>query len=603
MRRPVRSTPVEGEPAFDSTMTIAGLLLAGRYRLLAVLGEGGMAVVHRAHDELLDREVAVKQLRPNFASDPEFVRRFRQEARNAAALVHPNIATVYDTGTDGDIDYIVMQLVQGPDLEQVLAREGRLAPGAAVRIGIDVARALRVAHDNGIIHRDIKPGNILLDRDGTVRVVDFGIARAATDVGITTAGVVLGSVQYASPEQVTGEAVTPASDIYSLGVVLYETLTGRRPFSGPTPAAVALERLRVTPPPPGSVVADLPPSLDGVVMRALERDPAARYESAGDFASALEAWRIEWIGGVRRSGALARDAGAAGVALGTATTAGGATASGPVGAAHAGVSGARSRASEVAAIRAARAQRRGPREERPAARRRPPPIGILVPLAALALVVAVGAALAGALTEDRGGVLGVTASPPGMIGAADPRVTPTPRVTASPTPPSAAPSPSAAAIVSPPPTPAPTAPPTARPTRAPTPEPTPLPTRRPTAPPEPTQPPATREGVPALDPAETVARFYEFVVAEQFDAAAALWTSGMRERYPTAEYIDGRFAPTTEIVLQRNEIVAFDPTRGTATVAVDIIEYREGSDSPRRFVGDWDLVFTEAGWRMSDPDF
>jgi serine/threonine protein kinase len=183
-------------------MNAPGLLLGGRYRLIEVLGEGGMAVVYRARDELLDRDVAVKVLREQYAADEDFVRRFRQEARNAAALAHPNIAPVFDTGVDAGVEYIVIQLVDGPDLEAVLAERGRLPLAEALRITTAVAEALHVAHERGIVHRDMKPGNIMLASDGEVRVVDFGIARALGDARTTNPGLLLGSVQYCSPEQV-----------------------------------------------------------------------------------------------------------------------------------------------------------------------------------------------------------------------------------------------------------------------------------------------------------------------------------------------------------------------------------------------------------------
>jgi serine/threonine-protein kinase len=544
-------------------MVMTGRVLAGRYRLFDALGEGGMAVVYRAHDELLDRAVAVKVLRPAFAADPEFVGRFRQEARNAASLHHPNIATVFDTGTDDGVDFIVMQLVEGEDLERVLARDGRLALGGAIRIAVDVARALQFGHERGIIHRDVKPGNVLLDRDGDVRVVDFGIARAARDVGVTTAGVMLGSAQYASPEQVAGEPVAASSDTYSLGVVLYEMLTGQRPFDGPTPAAVALERLRVRPAPPSAVAPTLPRSLDPLVMRALERDPDARYGSAGDFAAALESWRAASLGGVRRTGAGARRAAVAAAA----------------GAAEGRVTSPRGNSPVAAVPMGPRAATVAPA---PARRRRAPPPALLVPLAALALVVVLGALFSG-IPGDRGGVLGTTARPSASDVAVVPPATPSPVETAVPSP------------ATPQPTPAATPAPTARPTPPPTPRPTPTPPRA-TAPP-------VQAGLPARDPAETVARFYRLVVAERFDDAAALWTPSMLERYPPDAYIDGRFAPTTRIDLLRNDIVAIDPEAGTATVAVDLVEYRESGPSPRRFTGSWDLVLVDGVWLMNDPDF
>ena len=275
---------------FAGGMTLAGTVLADRYRLLDVLGEGGMAVVHRARDELLARDVAVKILRPQYAADDEFVERFRQEARSAASLAHPNIAPVFDSGVDGDRQFMVMQLVDGPDLERVLAGHGRMPVAEALRIAMAVAEALQAAHDHGLIHRDVKPGNILLTSDGSVRVVDFGISRAVSDVRRTTPGLLLGSMQYCSPEQVVGEEVGPPSDIYSLGLVLYELLTGVRPFDGSSPAAVALERVRHEPPPPSTVAQDLPAGIDELVMGALAREPAARYPSGLAFAEAIREW-------------------------------------------------------------------------------------------------------------------------------------------------------------------------------------------------------------------------------------------------------------------------------------------------------------------------
>ena len=308
--RPAASRHTRGEARSPSNLNVVltERVLAGRYRLLEMIGQGGMAVVHLAHDELLDRDVAVKVLRPGFAEDPEFVDRFRREARHAASLHHPNIVTIYDTGIDPEMgsDYIVMQLVAGPDLQQILERSGALAVGFAVRIGIETARALSYAHEHGIIHRDIKPANILVDGEGQVRVADFGIARAATDTGATTGGMI-GSAQYASPEQVMGEEVGPRSDLYSLGVVLYEALTGVRPFDGPSPAAVALERLRVKPRPITSIAPTVPRSLEQTVMRLLERRPDMRPASAGEVAAELDGFRVRELGGVRRHGSRPRD--------------------------------------------------------------------------------------------------------------------------------------------------------------------------------------------------------------------------------------------------------------------------------------------------------
>src|SRR3954463_3969406 len=310
--RPIRS---EASSRSNGGVVMTERVLAGRYRLVRVIGQGGMAVVHLAHDELLDRDVAVKVLRPGFDEDPEFIDRFRREARHAASLHHPNIVTIFDTGKDpeSNSDYIVMQLVDGPDLQQILERSGRVSVGFAVRIGIETALALAFAHEHDIIHRDIKPGNILIDSDDHVHVADFGIARAATDTGVTTGGMI-GSPQYASPEQVVGETVGPASDLYSLGVVLYEALTGVRPFDGPTPASVALERLRVAPRPIRAIDPSLPRSLEQIVMRLLEQRPEARPSSAAEVAAELDGFRVRELGGVRQQGSRPRGRGAAAVA-------------------------------------------------------------------------------------------------------------------------------------------------------------------------------------------------------------------------------------------------------------------------------------------------
>ncbi len=274
-------------------MEMIGRLIGGRYRLIAPLGEGGMATLWRAVDEQLDREVAVKILRSQYSSDTGFSARFKQEARAAGSLSHPNIVSVFDYGTDAEdgSQYIVMQLVEGEDLSQLLAERGALAADDAVRVAIDVASALEAAHRRGIVHRDVKPGNILITDDGEVKVTDFGIARAVSEASMTVTGTTLGSVHYFSPEQARGDEVTGASDVYSLGIVLYEMLTGRRPFEADSAAGVALKRLTEDPPPPTAHRPGLPPGLVAIVMRALAREPANRFPDAGAFAEALRAWR------------------------------------------------------------------------------------------------------------------------------------------------------------------------------------------------------------------------------------------------------------------------------------------------------------------------
>ncbi len=263
-------------------------LIAERYRLGPVIGRGGMATIHRATDTRLDREVAVKLLRPEVSRDPDLAQRFRREALAATVLRHPNIVACLDTGTDGDQPFLVMDLVEGEDLAVRLRRGGRLAAMQVARIGLDVARGLGVAHLRGIVHRDIKPGNILLAADGRAMVADFGIARLAIDAEASMPGTTLGSVHYFSPEQARGLTTTPASDVYGLGLVLYEALTGRRAWSGDTTDAIALARVGAAAPSPRAVIADVPAELDAVVLRALASEPGDRYPNGSSMAAALE---------------------------------------------------------------------------------------------------------------------------------------------------------------------------------------------------------------------------------------------------------------------------------------------------------------------------
>ncbi|MEJ7804015.1 MAG: protein kinase, partial [Candidatus Limnocylindria bacterium] len=270
-----------------------GRLISGRYRLIAPLGEGGMATIWRAVDEQLDREVAVKLLRPQFSADAGFAARFKQEARSAGGLSHQNIVSVYDYGTDGadGEQYIVMELIEGSDLSAVLHDRGVLSVDDAVRIAIGVAGALEVAHRKGIVHRDVKPGNILITDGGDVKVTDFGIARAVAEASMTVTGTTLGSVHYFSPEQARGDEVTGASDVYALAIVLFEMLTGKRPFEADSAAAVALKRLSEDAPSPSSIGHPVAPGLEAILMRALAREPSERFPDAGAFAETLRVWR------------------------------------------------------------------------------------------------------------------------------------------------------------------------------------------------------------------------------------------------------------------------------------------------------------------------
>ncbi len=269
-------------------MAAPGEIIASRYRLDELIGRGGMATVFRAWDLRLARAVAVKLLRPEIVADPDLALRFRREAHAATVLRHPNVVACLDTGTDGDNPYLVMELVEGEDLTTRLRRETRLPVGTAAGIARDIARGLAIAHARGIVHRDVKPGNILLVRDGRAMVTDFGIARVAAEAEGTLPGTTLGSVHYFSPEQAQGTTTTPASDVYSLGLVLYEMLTGTRPFRGDSPAAVAIARIGAPAPGPRDVDPTLPAELDGLVRRALAPDATDRFPNGGAIAEALD---------------------------------------------------------------------------------------------------------------------------------------------------------------------------------------------------------------------------------------------------------------------------------------------------------------------------
>ncbi|HEX6844556.1 MAG TPA: protein kinase, partial [Actinomycetota bacterium] len=243
--------------------------LGDRYRIEARIGAGGMAEVYRGLDPVLNRTVAIKVLLPQFARDAGFVARFRREAQAAARLNHPNIVGVFDTGADGDTQYIVMEFIEGRTLADVLASGKRPTPIQSVELAQRVGQALAAAHDQGIVHRDIKPANVMVTREGKVKVMDFGIARVETVETAPQTSSVLGTPTYLSPEQAQGLKVDARSDIYSLGVLLYELLAGRPPFTGDSPVAIAYKQVNETPEPPGTLNPDVTPRLDAVVMKAL----------------------------------------------------------------------------------------------------------------------------------------------------------------------------------------------------------------------------------------------------------------------------------------------------------------------------------------------
>lgn len=257
-------------------------VLGGRYEIHRRLARGGMAQVYLARDRSLDRPVAIKELVPEFATDPSFVERFRREAQAAANLAHPNIVGVYDWGTQDGTYFIVMEYIDGPSLSQVIRRDGPLHPRRAAELAGEVAGALGFAHSRGVVHRDVKPGNVLLTGSGQSKVTDFGIARALSspDEDLTQAGSVMGTATYFSPEQAQGQPVDPRSDLYSLGVVLYEMVTGRAPFTGDTPLAIAYKHVQDQPAAPNTVIGDLPQGLNAIIMKLLCKRPDDRYASA-----------------------------------------------------------------------------------------------------------------------------------------------------------------------------------------------------------------------------------------------------------------------------------------------------------------------------------
>ena len=270
-------------------MNLEGRVLGNRYEIIQKIGNGGMATVYKATDLVLKRYVAVKILRDEFTTDEEFIRRFETEAQSAARLVHPNIVSIFDVGVDNGVYYIVMELIQGKTLKQIILGErGPLPWKWSVNVAIQIASALEMAHKNNIIHRDIKPHNIIITEDGIAKVTDFGIAKAVSNSTITAFGTTIGSVHYFSPEHARGGYTDAKSDIYSLGVVMYEMVTGRVPFDADTPVSVALKHMQEEPEEPININPDLPESVNDIIMKALKKDSGLRYQSATEMLKDLK---------------------------------------------------------------------------------------------------------------------------------------------------------------------------------------------------------------------------------------------------------------------------------------------------------------------------
>ena len=524
-------------------------VLAGRYELHEQIGSGAAATVWRAMDRVLKRPVAVKILKDEPASDPAFVERFRREAYAAASLNHANVVAVYDWGQapqGGDhgrpVYYMAMEYIAGSDLKDLIARSAPLPEKQAIEIAMSIASALEAAHERGIIHRDIKPHNVLLGTDGRVVVTDFGIAWNPELTDLTMTNSINGTVLYAAPEQVRGQRADRRSDVYSLGVVLYELLTGRVPFTGSTALDVALHHIQDAPVPPREIDSAISPATEAVVLKALEKNPADRFGSAGEIRDALA--RAERVEKSAPAPALA------------------ATAPAPLQAPQ-------------------RGTRARPPLERPGDRENQRRRGIVPWLAALPLLlVALVAGGAVLLVHGAGGHL-----------AAGPSPTPHPRVARAGTT-HARPGHAPVARATSAPTTAPTSPPTSQPTAPPS-----------TSAPAPTAPAAVSvigaNSTPST-PAKAVVVFYHLAAQHDFGAAAALWSDRMRAQYPPSSDIDQRFSGTTAVDIQEAKVVSYDSAAGRATVAVQLVEQTDSGST--RWVGTWDVVRGPNGWLLDQPD-
>jgi serine/threonine-protein kinase len=574
-------------------------LLSERYELGERIGSGGMADVYLAVDHVLGRNVALKVLNTARAGDAAFHERFRREARAAARLNHPNIVAIYDWGAPeaasaandrSQFDhFIVMEYVAGGNLSDTLARRGSLPEAEALGIAAQIAAALEAAHRQGVIHRDIKPQNVLQTSQGHVKVADFGIARAIGLEPVTRTAEVLGSAEYLSPEQAQGKPVDARSDLYSLGVVLYQLLTGSAPFNGDTPVAVAVRHVRELPEPPRRRNPAISAFAEAIVLKLLAKDPAQRFQSAAELRAAL----------------LAAQDRIAGAAAGTRQAAIPMTLPGPL--------PERPRPGRV--VRPTHS----PGAPAPARVRRSRPSALPWALVALALVVLLGAAVG----ITRLGGAGATAPPAGGMGPASAVVASSPATTAE-TSASGVATPDASLAA--PPGPAATAtalPATATPvpaTASPVPA-TAAPTTRvsatiaapiavaadtaipPTAIPTAATVPATAASIVngTLDPAQTVVQFYTLVGEHRFGQAAQLWSPAMRAAYPPVGNIDGRFAAVQQMIVR--QATQTSSAAGRATVAVDVVEIDAGSPPvTREYVGAWQLVGGPAGWLLDQPN-
>jgi hypothetical protein len=634
-------------------------LIGGRYELADRLGGGGMADVFRAHDRTLDRDVAVKLMRAAFATDPEFVERFHREAEALGAIDHPNIVRVMDYGAGADGPFIVMELVGGGTLWDLMRARGRLDQYLAAQIAAAIADGLEAAHVRGVLHRDLKPDNVLLDGEGRPKIADFGIARLAAATAITRTGELLGTPQYLAPEQMSGDIVDERADVYALGVILYEMLTGARPTGGRTPSEIVARRLRIDPRPPSRLV-PIAPALSALVMRALARDPGRRPRRAADLRAALlqitppaprvsspaRAVRLRWpspapllalvalvAAFVRAAAGRARRLADFHVALPAIrlpvpppapTVRLRLPSSAPLMAALAVLSTFVGTFVGRFALRVRHAA--DLRLELPVIRLPALPrvrvVKMRLPsVAPLTTAVAmVAASIADSVREVRRRAALAWASTTAARPPATTRVRAARSRRRSPAALFAAfallvafvggslvfagarpayVAPVAVATT----TPAATAilASTATPEATPAPSVAPEPTAEPT--PEPTTAPTvapTRAPVATVsgDPAGTILTFYQLISGHDYASASGLWSARMRASYPPQTNIWGRFDRTSSIIARSASLTTAQP--GSAAVAVDLIETLSDG-SVRRWVGTWYLVRSGSGWLLDQP--
>ena len=572
------------------------IVVGDRYELFERIGGGGMADVFRARDRTLDRNVALKLMRPAFATDPEFVERFHREADALASIENPHIVRVFDYGSSDDGPFIVMEHVGGGTLRQLMRARGRIDQYEAARIAAAMADGLEAAHLRGVLHRDLKPENILLNVDGVPKIADFGIARIAAATAITRTGEVLGTPQYLAPEQMTGDVVDERADVYAVGVILYEMLTGAQPTGGTTPSEIVSRRLRMDPRPPAKLAA-IRPEMNATVLRALARDPERRFARA----AALRDWLRSIVPPAAtpakpRATALAASLGAApklptvsfaiqrlpSVRLRPPSISAVSLASVTAAMRGAGVEVAARLAWLTVAISAIASHARlallefRSRVRRPAvpALPRARPIRLRSPAALTRVRRHDAAPLLTALmllAAFVGGTLALTRQAAVVERPAVGR-------------PSAAPT---VAVLESTTSPAPTVVPTPVPTTEPTAEPMAAPTVAPVVP-----------AVAAADPARTIVSFYQLISGHDYTTAADLWSERMRAAYPPQTNIWGRFDWTRSIVTRSAAITSV--TSSSAAVAVDLVETM-ADGSVRHWVGTWYLVRSGSGWLLDQP--